>query len=53
MIVALVVGLAIGLLQDFASALGVDQAWLAAYEPSPDCQAYPAFVAWLAKRRPG
>jgi thiaminase len=41
-------GLALGLLQDFASALGMDQAWLAAYEPSPDCQAYPAFVAWLA-----
>jgi thiaminase len=41
-------GLALGLLQDFASALGVDQAWLAAYEPHPDCQSYPAFVAWLA-----
>jgi thiaminase len=41
-------GLALGLLQDFAAAVGVDEARLAAYEPSPDCQAYPAFVAWLA-----
>jgi thiaminase len=41
-------GLALGLLQDFASALGVDQPWLAAYQPSPNCQAYPAYVAWLA-----
>jgi thiaminase len=41
-------GLALGLLQDFAAAVGVDEQWLMAYEPSPDCQAYPAFVAWLA-----
>jgi thiaminase len=41
-------GLALGLLQDFAAAVGVDREWLTAYEPSPDCQAYPAFVAWLA-----
>jgi thiaminase len=41
-------GLALGLLQDFATAVGVDETSLAAYEPSPDCQAYPAFVAWLA-----
>jgi pyrroloquinoline quinone (PQQ) biosynthesis protein C len=41
-------GLALGLLQDFAAAVGVDRDWLAAYEPSADCQAYPAFVAWLA-----
>jgi thiaminase len=41
-------GLALGLLQDFATAVGVSHEWLAAYDPSPDCQAYPAFVAWLA-----
>jgi TENA/THI-4/PQQC family protein len=41
-------GLALGLLQDFAAAVGVGEEQLAAYEPSPDCQAYPAFVAWMA-----
>jgi thiaminase len=41
-------GLALGLLEDFAATVGVGQEGLAAYEPGPDCQAYPAFVAWLA-----
>ncbi len=41
-------GLALGLLQDFAAAVGVGEERLAAYESIPDCQAYPAFVAWLA-----
>lgn len=30
-------GLALGLLQNFATAVGVGPDWLAAYEPSPDC----------------
>jgi thiaminase len=41
-------GLAFGLLHDFAAAVGVGEERLATYEPSPDCQAYPAFVAWMA-----
>jgi pyrroloquinoline quinone (PQQ) biosynthesis protein C len=41
-------GLALGLLRDFAAAVGVGEERLAAYEPIPDCQAYPAFVAWMA-----
>ncbi|MFF3660978.1 transcriptional regulator [Streptomyces olivochromogenes] len=32
----------------FAAACGVDEARAAAYEPLADCQAYPAYVAWLA-----
>ncbi|MFE0251736.1 transcriptional regulator [Streptomyces sp. NPDC059010] len=32
----------------FAEACGVTQARAAAYEPLPGCQAYPAYVAWLA-----
>ncbi|MFE9017118.1 transcriptional regulator [Streptomyces sp. NPDC007808] len=32
----------------FADACGVTQAQAAAYEPLPGCQAYPAYVAWLA-----
>ncbi|GGZ27858.1 transcriptional regulator [Streptomyces poonensis] len=32
----------------FAEACGVDEARAAAYEPLPGCQAYPAYVAWLA-----
>lgn len=32
----------------FAAACGVDQARAAAYTPLPGCQAYPAYVAWLA-----
>ncbi|MFF4130172.1 transcriptional regulator [Streptomyces mirabilis] len=35
-------------LEAFAAACGVDQARAAAYEPLADCQAYPAYVAWLA-----
>jgi TENA/THI-4/PQQC family len=38
-------GLALGLLADFTAAVGGAPANFA---PSPDCQAYPAFVAWLA-----
>ncbi|MGX9888227.1 thiaminase II/PqqC family protein [Streptomyces sp. NPDC002276] len=32
----------------FAEACGVDEERLRAYEPLPGCQAYPAYVAWLA-----
>ncbi|MEV0931801.1 transcriptional regulator [Streptomyces phaeochromogenes] len=32
----------------YAAACGVDPAREAAYEPLADCQAYPAYVAWLA-----
>ncbi|MFI6206075.1 transcriptional regulator [Streptomyces sp. NPDC051041] len=32
----------------FAQACGVDEAQAAAYEPLPGCQAYPAYLAWLA-----
>ncbi|MFH8901452.1 transcriptional regulator [Streptomyces coeruleorubidus] len=32
----------------FARACGVDEAREASYEPLPGCQAYPAYVAWLA-----
>jgi hypothetical protein len=32
----------------FAEACGVDGDRAAAYEPLPGCQAYPAYVAWLA-----
>lgn len=32
----------------FAGACGVDEARSAAYEPLPGCQAYPAYVSWLA-----
>lgn len=32
----------------YAAACGVDTAREAAYEPLADCQAYPAYVAWLA-----
>lgn len=41
-------GAALGLLGDLASALGMGEERHIDYEPSPDCQAYPAFVAWLA-----
>jgi hypothetical protein len=40
--------LALGKLLDLAAALGMDEAALEAYEPLPACQAYPAYVAWLA-----
>jgi hypothetical protein len=32
----------------FAAAVGADGAAVSAYEPLADCQAYPAYVAWLA-----
>lgn len=32
----------------FARALGIDEGDLSAYEPLPGCQAYAAYVAWLA-----
>lgn len=32
----------------FAAACGVTEGRAAAYEPLPGCQAYPAYVAWLA-----
>jgi hypothetical protein len=35
-------------LRGFARAVGMDETLLDAYEPTPGCQAYPAFVAWLA-----
>ena len=40
--------LALGRLLDLAAALGMDEAALEDYEPLPGCQAYPAYVAWLA-----
>jgi thiaminase len=40
--------LALGLLLDFAKALGLDENDLKAYEPRPEAQAYPAYAAWLA-----
>ena len=40
--------LALAQLLTFASALGMDRSDLEAYEPQPGCQAYPAYVAWLA-----
>jgi hypothetical protein len=32
----------------FAEACGVDETRLRTYDPLPGCQAYPAYVAWLA-----
>ncbi|MEU6141033.1 transcriptional regulator [Streptomyces sp. NPDC047081] len=32
----------------FAAACGIDEARTRSYEPLPGCQAYPAYVAWLA-----
>ncbi|WP_262059616.1 transcriptional regulator [Streptomyces sp. STR69] len=32
----------------FAEACGVDEVRLRTYQPLPGCQAYPAYVAWLA-----
>jgi len=39
---------ALGLLMDFAKALGLDEDDLRAYEPRPEAQTYPAYVTWLA-----
>jgi TENA/THI-4/PQQC family protein len=41
-------GQALAHLLRLATALGQDEADLTAYEPRPGCQAYPAFLAWLA-----
>lgn len=41
-------GQALGLLLDFAAALGLDQRQLAAYEPRPLAQAYPAYLTQTA-----
>ncbi|MBD0421373.1 transcriptional regulator [Streptomyces sp. TRM S81-3] len=35
-------------LEAFAAACGVNEQRTVAYEPLPGCQAYPAYVAWLA-----
>lgn len=40
--------LARGRLGAYAAACGSDEARTVAYEPLADCQAYPAYVAWLA-----
>ncbi len=39
---------AFGALHDLATALGLDEPWLLAYEPTPMAQAYAHYVAWLA-----
>ena len=39
---------AFGALHTLATALGVDEDWLQAYEPSPQAQAYGHYLAWLA-----
>ena len=39
---------AFGALDDLATALGLDEPWLQAYEPTPEAQAYAHYVAWLA-----
>jgi hypothetical protein len=41
-------GEALARLIRFAAALGIGEDEMGAYEPRPGCQAYPAFVAWLA-----
>lgn len=41
-------GQALEHLRALASSLGIDERWLEAYQPRPGCQAYSAFVAWLA-----
>ena len=40
--------IAVGLMLDFAAALGMSEADLQAYEPRPQGQTYPHFAAWLA-----
>ncbi|MFJ8493384.1 transcriptional regulator [Streptomyces sp. NPDC094038] len=40
--------LAAGLLGAFAEACDVDEERRQAYEPLPGCQAYPAYISWLA-----
>lgn len=41
-------GLAAEQLRRYAAGCGLDAASLAAYQPQPGCQAYPAYLAWLA-----
>jgi hypothetical protein len=41
-------GEALARLLALAGSLGLDEAGLADYQPRPGCQAYPAFVSWLA-----
>ena len=40
--------IAVGLMLDFAAALGLSEADLQAYEPRPQGQTYPHYAAWLA-----
>ena len=40
--------IAVGLMLDFAAALGRNEASLKAYEPRPRGQTYPSYAAWLA-----
>lgn len=40
--------MALGKLAALADATGQDTATLRAYQPQPGCQAYPAYLAWLA-----
>ena len=40
--------IAVGLMLDFAAALGLSEADLQAYEPRPQGQTYPQYAAWLA-----
>jgi hypothetical protein len=46
-------GQALRLLLDFADALGVDEADLRAYEPTPAAQAYPAYLAQVSVQGSG
>jgi hypothetical protein len=41
-------GEALTCLLALAASLGMDEGGLAGYQPQPGCQAYPAFVSWLA-----
>ncbi|SES47229.1 transcriptional regulator [Actinokineospora terrae] len=41
-------GLALAKLGDFAAACGLDDDAIRAYRPTPGCQAYPSYLAWLA-----
>ncbi|PPK66396.1 transcriptional regulator [Actinokineospora auranticolor] len=41
-------GLALAKLGDFAKACGLSEDDIRAYRPQPGCQAYPAYLAWLA-----
>lgn len=41
-------GMALGKLTTLATACGLDDAVLRAYQPQAGCQAYPSYLAWLA-----